>query len=139
MQDGLYIAPAFMDKLVVHIAKNFMSLPNIKVLDDHHLLYSNWDFVHCSLKNSASCWFDCLLLKNFLSLDGSERKAAEDFHSAYNWACFAGSPYLGNMGRQGSRKVFPMWACNVQAWDQVSWVALMSSDFPTKGALQSVI
>ncbi|KAL0401319.1 UNVERIFIED_CONTAM: Ribulose bisphosphate carboxylase/oxygenase activase 1, chloroplastic [Sesamum latifolium] len=28
---GLYIAPAFMDKLVVHISKNFMSLPNIKV------------------------------------------------------------------------------------------------------------
>jgi hypothetical protein len=31
MIDGLYIAPAFMDKLVVHIAKNFMDLPNIKV------------------------------------------------------------------------------------------------------------
>lgn len=31
MMDGLYIAPAFMDKLVVHITKNFMSLPNIKV------------------------------------------------------------------------------------------------------------
>ncbi|KAI3423681.1 uncharacterized protein J3R85_010892 [Psidium guajava] len=29
--DGLYIAPAFMDKLVVHITKNFMTLPNIKV------------------------------------------------------------------------------------------------------------
>ncbi|CAL5059245.1 unnamed protein product [Urochloa decumbens] len=29
--DGYYIAPAFMDKLVVHIAKNFMPLPNIKV------------------------------------------------------------------------------------------------------------
>lgn len=29
--DGLYIAPAFMDKLVVHICKNFMKLPNIKV------------------------------------------------------------------------------------------------------------
>ncbi|KAL2227492.1 ribulose bisphosphate carboxylase/oxygenase activase, chloroplastic isoform X1 [Sesamum indicum] len=28
---GFYIAPAFMDKLVVHISKNFMSLPNIKV------------------------------------------------------------------------------------------------------------
>ncbi|QCE01249.1 transitional endoplasmic reticulum ATPase [Vigna unguiculata] len=28
--DGLYIAPAFMDKLVVHITKNFMTLPNIK-------------------------------------------------------------------------------------------------------------
>ncbi|PWA84080.1 ribulose bisphosphate carboxylase/oxygenase activase 2 protein [Artemisia annua] len=26
-----YIAPAFMDKLVVHITKNFMTLPNIKV------------------------------------------------------------------------------------------------------------
>ncbi|KAI3896914.1 hypothetical protein MKX03_002585 [Papaver bracteatum] len=28
---GFYIAPAFMDKLVVHITKNFMTLPNIKV------------------------------------------------------------------------------------------------------------
>ncbi|KAG6534668.1 hypothetical protein ZIOFF_008571 [Zingiber officinale] len=28
---GYYIAPAFMDKLVVHIAKNFMNLPNIKI------------------------------------------------------------------------------------------------------------
>nr|WP_235691511.1 ribulose bisphosphate carboxylase/oxygenase activase [Campylobacter coli] len=31
MKDGFYIAPAFMDKLVVHITKNFMTLPNIKV------------------------------------------------------------------------------------------------------------
>eukprot|EP00475_Leptophrys_vorax_P002963 TRINITY_DN11698_c0_g1_i1.p1 TRINITY_DN11698_c0_g1~~TRINITY_DN11698_c0_g1_i1.p1 ORF type:complete len:476 (-),score=51.50 TRINITY_DN11698_c0_g1_i1:164-1522(-) len=30
-KDGLYIAPAFMDKVVVHLAKNFMKLPNIKV------------------------------------------------------------------------------------------------------------
>ncbi|XP_050947317.1 ribulose bisphosphate carboxylase/oxygenase activase 1, chloroplastic-like isoform X2 [Cucumis melo] len=29
--DGYYIAPAFMDKLVVHITKNYMTLPNIKV------------------------------------------------------------------------------------------------------------
>ncbi|XP_044507584.1 ribulose bisphosphate carboxylase/oxygenase activase, chloroplastic [Mangifera indica] len=29
--DGFYIAPAFMDKLVVHISKNFMNLPNIKI------------------------------------------------------------------------------------------------------------
>ncbi|XP_076939548.1 ribulose bisphosphate carboxylase/oxygenase activase, chloroplastic-like [Bidens hawaiensis] len=29
--DGFYIAPALMDKLVVHITKNFMTLPNIKV------------------------------------------------------------------------------------------------------------
>ncbi|KAH9672433.1 Ribulose bisphosphate carboxylase/oxygenase activase [Citrus sinensis] len=29
--DGLYIAPAFMDKVVVHITKNFLNLPNVKV------------------------------------------------------------------------------------------------------------
>ncbi|KAI4356501.1 hypothetical protein L6164_000523 [Bauhinia variegata] len=29
--DGFYIAPAFMDKVCVHITKNFLSLPNIKV------------------------------------------------------------------------------------------------------------
>lgn len=29
--DGFYIAPSFMDKLVVHITKNFLNLPNIKV------------------------------------------------------------------------------------------------------------
>ncbi|CAN4118212.1 unnamed protein product [Withania somnifera] len=29
--DGLYIAPAFMDNLVIHITKNFLKLPNIKV------------------------------------------------------------------------------------------------------------
>ncbi|XP_022138899.1 ribulose bisphosphate carboxylase/oxygenase activase, chloroplastic [Momordica charantia] len=29
--DGFYIAPAFLDKLVIHISKNFMTLPNIKV------------------------------------------------------------------------------------------------------------
>eukprot|EP00249_Psilotum_nudum_P000897 c13067_g1_i1 orf=1-318(-) len=29
--DGYYIAPAFMDKLLIHIAKNFMRLPNIKI------------------------------------------------------------------------------------------------------------
>jgi hypothetical protein len=36
MKDGFYIAPAFMDKLVVHITKNFMDLPNIKV---HRYIY----------------------------------------------------------------------------------------------------
>lgn len=29
--DGYYIAPAFLDKLVVHITKNYISLPSIKV------------------------------------------------------------------------------------------------------------
>ncbi|XP_057428981.1 ribulose bisphosphate carboxylase/oxygenase activase, chloroplastic-like [Lotus japonicus] len=30
-EGGFYIAPAFMDKLIVHITKNFLTLPNIKV------------------------------------------------------------------------------------------------------------
>lgn len=29
--DGFYIAPAFLDKLTVHLAKNFMELPKIKI------------------------------------------------------------------------------------------------------------
>lgn len=31
IEDGYYIAPAFLDKVAVHIAKNFMDLPKIKV------------------------------------------------------------------------------------------------------------
>lgn len=31
MEDGYYIAPAFLDKLTIHVAKNFMELPKIKV------------------------------------------------------------------------------------------------------------
>jgi len=35
--EGFYIAREFMDKLVVHITKNFMNLPNIKVTRSSHL------------------------------------------------------------------------------------------------------
>lgn len=31
IEDGYYIAPAFLDKLTIHVAKNFMDLPKIKV------------------------------------------------------------------------------------------------------------
>ncbi|XP_073118912.1 ribulose bisphosphate carboxylase/oxygenase activase 2, chloroplastic-like [Henckelia pumila] len=31
IESGYYISPSFMDKVVVHITKNFMTLPNIKV------------------------------------------------------------------------------------------------------------
>ena len=31
IEDGFYIAPAFLDKLSIHIAKNFLDLPKIKV------------------------------------------------------------------------------------------------------------
>lgn len=31
MQDGFYISPAFLDKMSIHVAKNFMELPKIKV------------------------------------------------------------------------------------------------------------
>merc|ERR1712176_1163493 len=30
-QDGFYISKAFLDKMTVHVAKNFMELPKIKV------------------------------------------------------------------------------------------------------------
>lgn len=31
IEDGFYISPAFLDKLTIHVAKNFMDLPKIKV------------------------------------------------------------------------------------------------------------
>merc|ERR1712178_526716 len=31
VEDGFYISPAFLDKMTVHIAKNFMELPKIKI------------------------------------------------------------------------------------------------------------
>ena len=31
IEDGYYISPAFLDKMTVHIAKNFMDLPKVKV------------------------------------------------------------------------------------------------------------
>lgn len=31
IEDGFYIAPLFLDKLSIHIAKNFLDLPKIKV------------------------------------------------------------------------------------------------------------
>ena len=30
-QEGFYISPAFLDKLSIHVAKNFLELPKIKV------------------------------------------------------------------------------------------------------------
>lgn len=37
--DGFYIAPAFVDKLVVHITKNFLTLPNIQYQGSSYPLY----------------------------------------------------------------------------------------------------
>lgn len=31
IEEGFYISPAFLDKLSIHVAKNFMDLPKIKV------------------------------------------------------------------------------------------------------------
>ena len=31
MAQGFYISPAFLDKLSIHVAKNFLELPKIKV------------------------------------------------------------------------------------------------------------
>jgi hypothetical protein len=31
IEEGFYISPAFLDKMTIHVAKNFMDLPKIKV------------------------------------------------------------------------------------------------------------
>ena len=31
IEDGFYISPAFLDKISIHIAKNFLDLPKIKI------------------------------------------------------------------------------------------------------------
>jgi hypothetical protein len=31
VEDGFYISPSFLDKMAIHVAKNFMDLPKIKV------------------------------------------------------------------------------------------------------------
>lgn len=31
IEEGYYISPAFLDKMTIHIAKNFLDLPKIKV------------------------------------------------------------------------------------------------------------
>jgi hypothetical protein len=31
IEEGFYISPAFLDKMTIHVAKNFMNLPKIKV------------------------------------------------------------------------------------------------------------
>ena len=42
--DGYYISPAFMDKVVVHITKNFLNLPNIKVMWTFGSLFLSFNF-----------------------------------------------------------------------------------------------
>ena len=79
--DGYYIAPAFMDKLIVHISKNFMNLPNIKVRDVLHL-------VECSV-----------YVLEF------KRKPSADYNY---FIFFVDSSHSWYLGRQRSRKVLPM-------------------------------
>lgn len=58
--DGFYIAPAFMDKLVVHITKNFLTLPNIKVLIRvFHLsiFWCNFELLHNFIDLEMLCFF----------------------------------------------------------------------------------
>ncbi len=38
IEDGFYISPAFLDKLSIHVAKNFLDLPKIKVRSRAHCL-----------------------------------------------------------------------------------------------------
>jgi len=43
IEDGFYISPSFLDKISIHIAKNFLDLPKIKVpliLGEHSLAFT---------------------------------------------------------------------------------------------------
>jgi hypothetical protein len=82
MKDGLYIAPAFMDKLVVHIAKNFMSLPNIKVLDDHIITLSYHH--HVTVWNRRPFLMSLEFALQYVLLPGGlKRIEPKDFLSRY--------------------------------------------------------
>ena len=79
--DGYYISLAFMDKIIVHISKSFMNLPNIKVRDVLHL-------VECSVY--------VLEFNGKLSVD-------------YNFFIFfVGSTHSWYMGRKRLRNLLPM-------------------------------
>ncbi|KAH7867017.1 hypothetical protein Vadar_027892 [Vaccinium darrowii] len=54
--DGFYVAPAFMDKLVVHITENFLTLPNIKV----PLMILSWVFGEAKVRGNHSSVSLCL-------------------------------------------------------------------------------
>ena len=41
--DGYYISPTFMDNIIVHILKNFMNLPNIKVRDVQYMFLNSME------------------------------------------------------------------------------------------------
>ena len=79
--DGYYIAPSFMDNLIVHISNNFMNFPNIKVRDVLH-------FVECSVY--------------VLEFNG---KPFADYNF---FIFFVGSTHSWYLGTQRSRKVLPM-------------------------------
>ena len=48
IEDGFYISPAFLDKMTIHIAKNFMDLPKIKVPTNKNAPLDSEDGFHRS-------------------------------------------------------------------------------------------
>ncbi|KAK4730600.1 hypothetical protein R3W88_023588 [Solanum pinnatisectum] len=78
--DGFYIAPAFMDKLVVHITKNFLTVPNIKV----PLILGIWG-------GKGLSYFECKLAK-------PPQKQPPDPHRLQPIMMSAGELESGNAG-----------------------------------------
>lgn len=62
MMGEYYIAPAFMDKILIHVAKNFMSLPNIKVraLEGHDLGMSSFLMATLPVFSWLRCPSECI-------------------------------------------------------------------------------
>lgn len=89
IEDGFYIAPAFLDKLSIHVAKNFLDLPKIKV----PLILGGWQ--------SALYAYQQLACKLILSL-----------HAAGMMAMPFGSM---NALRQLPHLICQTWSCSCRA------------------------
>jgi hypothetical protein len=63
IEEGYYISPAFLDKITIHIAKNFLDLPKIKV----PLILGEYTYLTCTLRRVRCIWLFHSLAKSLHS------------------------------------------------------------------------
>ena len=54
IEEGFYISPAFLDKITIHVAKNFMDLPKIKV-GAHSTFLGGRGCADCRQRHPRAC------------------------------------------------------------------------------------
>ncbi|XP_070020699.1 ribulose bisphosphate carboxylase/oxygenase activase 2, chloroplastic [Nicotiana sylvestris] len=86
--DGFYIAPSFMDKLVVHITKNFLKLPNIKV----PLILGVWG------GKGQGKSFQCELVFRKMGIKYPLAQSRSSFSREYGMGYFSAVAPAGRMG-----------------------------------------